>query len=181
MKRIVRPWRRSGTREVYRHPLFHLEEQDLVAENGDSRSAVVLHPTDWINVIPLDAAGRIPMVRQWRFGTGQASLEIPGGMVDEGEDHGTAARRELLEETGYRASEWIRLGTVEPNPAIQSNRCSSWLARGLDRVGVPEGDGEEEIELVWIALDSVPERIAKGEICHSLVICAFHLLGLMED
>ena len=181
MKSVVRPWRKSGAVPIFEHPLFDLERQSLLADNGDKREAVVLHPTDWINVIPLGDDGRMPLVLQWRFGTAEPSLEIPGGMVDEGEDHETAARRELLEETGYEADDWLCLGTVDPNPAIQSNRCSTWLARGLVRVGAPEGDGQEEIEVVWADLESVPERIAAGEIRHSLVIAAFYLLSLHED
>lgn len=180
MKTVVRPWRKHAVEKVFEHPLFDLEMQSLIADNGDQRSAVVLHPTDWVNVIPLGDDGRIPMVLQWRFGTAEPSLEIPGGMVDEGEDHETAARRELLEETGYRATDWVRLGIVDPNPALQSNRCSIWLARGLEHVSSPVGDGQEEIETVWITLDSVRQRILSGEIRHSLVVAAFYLLEFHE-
>ena len=174
--REVRPWKKTSARTVYEHPLFTLEERQLEASGGDRRSAIVLLPTDWINVIALADDRRVLVVRQWRFGTEAESLEIPGGMVDPGESARAAAERELLEETGYRAREWEKLGEVEPNPAIQSNVCSFWLATGLERVGEPEGDGDEEITVDWIALDEVPELVRSGAIAHSLVIAAFYHL-----
>jgi 8-oxo-dGTP pyrophosphatase MutT (NUDIX family) len=172
--REVRPWRRRSVRRVYDHPLFSLEEQELEAEGGDTRKVIVLEPTDWINVIPLAEDGRVLMVRQWRFGTAAESLEIPGGMVDPGEDLRQAAERELLEETGHRARQWTKLGEVDPNPAIQTNRCGLWLATGLEWVQEPQGDGDEEISVEWVALEKVRELILSGGIRHSLVVAAFY-------
>lgn len=159
---------------VYDHPLFSLEEQQLEAEGGDQRQALVLSPTDWVNVVPIDPDNRVVMVRQWRFGTAAESLEIPGGMVDPGESQRKAAERELLEETGYRAASWECIGEIDPNPAIQSNCCGLWLATDLERVGDPAGDGDEEISLEWVDLDSVPELIRSGSIRHALVVAAFY-------
>jgi 8-oxo-dGTP pyrophosphatase MutT (NUDIX family) len=96
-------------------------------------------------------------------------------VVDPGESAAAAAARELLEETGYRASRLELLGTVHPNPAILSNRCSTYLATGLERVGDPTGDGEEQIEVSVVPVSTLPELVARGEITHSLVIAAFHL------
>ena len=174
--REVRPWRKKSGRRVYEHALFSLEEQELEAEGGDVRQVVVFAPTDWINIIPLSEDGRVLMVRQWRYGIAAESLEIPGGMVDPGEDQRTAAERELLEETGYRAREWEQLGEVDPNPAIQTNKCGLWLATGLEWVGEPKGDGDEEISVEWARLEEVPELINSGGITHSLVVAAFYHL-----
>ena len=91
------------------------------------------------------------------------------------------ARRELLEETGYRASQVELLGTVHPNPAILANRCSTFLATGLSRVGDPAGDGEEQIEVSVVAASELPALVSRGEITHSLVIAAFHLWDLRRS
>ncbi len=173
--RDVRPWRQLRSKKLFEHRLFSLEEQSLEADNGDHRTALVLHPGDWVNMIALSDDDRVLLVRQWRYGTAAESLEIPGGVVEPEEEDLVAARRELLEETGFEANDWQYLGTVEPNPAFQSNRCSSWLARGLRRVGEPEGDGEEEIRVEWAPLERIPELIESAEIRHSLVIAAFYL------
>lgn len=130
---------------------------------------------DWVNVIPILPDGQVLLVRQWRFGIAAPTLEIPGGMVDPGEDEATAAVRELMEETGHRAAHWTRLGEVHPNPAFLSNRCGTWLATGLERLGEPLGDGEEEITIATAPLDEIPTMVARGEITHALVIAAFYL------
>ena len=74
------------------------------------------------------------MVRQYRHGAGQLTLETPGGLIDPGETPAEAAARELLEETGYAADEIVSLGAVNPNPALFSNRLHGFLARGAQRV-----------------------------------------------
>ncbi len=178
----VRPWRVEADRSVFDHPLLKVETQELRA-GADRRQALVLRSADWVNVIPLiepeSAAGdpTVVFVRQWRFGRAAESLEIPGGIVEAGEDAGVAAGRELHEETGYRAGRIERLGVVEPNPAILDNVCSLWLARDLVDTGDPIGDGSEEIEVVHVPLREVPERIASGEIRHSLVVTAFYFFA----
>lgn len=172
----MRRWRRERADELFAHPIFRLERQDLVA-GRERRQALVLQAPDWVNVIPLIDPETVLLVRQWRFGIAAPTLEIPGGMV-EAEDEHAAAERELLEETGYRARDWRRLGEVHPNPAFLSNRLGTWLATGLERVGDPEGDGEEEITVETAPLADIPRRIAEGEITHALVVSAFYLLGL---
>ena len=172
--RGVRPWKRKRSKRLFEHALFSLEEQTLEASNGDQRTAIVLRPDDWVNMIAVSDRDRVLLVRQWRYGRAAESLEIPGGMVDPGEEELAAAQRELLEETGYRAGRWTRLGEVEPNPAFQANRCGTWLASDLERVGEPQGDGQEEITVEWVRLDQIPELIRSGEISHSLVVAAFY-------
>src|SRR5262249_15281546 len=90
-----------------------------------------------------------------------------------------AARRELLEETGYRAREVVATGVIAPNPAMQTNRCWSFLARDVERVAEPRLDGGEDLEVVLVPYREIPERVARGEIVHSLVVVAFaYALGL---
>ena len=178
----VRPWRVQTARTEFDHPLLQLEAQELSAD-ADRRQAVVLRSRDWVNVIPLLEGESeadettVVFIRQWRFGRAAVSLEIPGGIVEEGEDAGVAAGRELHEETGYRARRIERLGVVEPNPAILDNECSLWLARDLVHTGDPIGDGSEELEVVLVPLREVPDRIESGEISHSLVVASFYFFA----
>jgi len=174
---LVRGWERKRIESLLRHRLFELRREQLVRAGGEEREAMVLDAPPWVNVIARRADDRVLLVRQWRFGIAAPTLEIPGGMV-EGESALDAAQRELLEETGYRAASWEPLGEIEPNPAFLTNRCTSFLAEGLERVAEPVGDGEEEIEVTSASLADIPALVASGEIRHALVIAAFYLHGL---
>lgn len=136
----------------------------------------VIEAPDWINVIPLTPEGLIVGIRQYRHGTEEVTLEIPGGVIDPGDaSPAVAARREMIEETGYDAEELVPLGHVAPNPALQDNRCYTFLARNARPVREQALDGAEEIEVVLIDPDEVPALITGGEITHALVVAAFYL------
>jgi len=133
----------------------------------------ILESSDWINVIPLTADDKVVMIRQYRHGSREVTLEIPGGLVDPGDTPKKAAARELIEETGYQAKKWLRIGVVNPNPALFNNRCYTFLAQAIDKVTDPTPDQTEDIEVVLIPLTDIPKLILKGKIDHAMVITAF--------
>jgi 8-oxo-dGTP pyrophosphatase MutT (NUDIX family) len=178
MLRAMRQWQRRSAELLFQHPLLSLERQQLVAGPDEQREALVLAAPDWVNVIPLLADGRVVMVRQWRFGIAEPTLEIPGGVVDPGESVAAAAARELREETGYRATAWRRLGEVTPNPAILANRCATYLATGLVEGEPLPASLDEELAVELVPLSAVPRHVARGEIHHALVLAAFYLLSV---
>ena len=96
--------------------------------------AVVLDSPDWVNVVALTSERRLVVVRQYRFGIGAVTTEIPGGLIDPGEDHGQAATRELREETGHTSTKWTYLGASEPNPAVFNNLLHHWLAEDATKI-----------------------------------------------
>jgi 8-oxo-dGTP pyrophosphatase MutT (NUDIX family) len=175
----LKPWRRIASRRVQRCGIFDLDRVDFEPPTGGpARPYYVIDAPEWINIIPLTDGGEILMLRQFRFGISDTTLEIPGGMCDPGESPDEAARRELREETGYAAEEWVDLGWVHPNPPIQNNRCHTFLARRLVLHGGPRPDADERFELVVVPREEVPSRIAGGEITHALVLAAFQLLDV---
>ncbi len=155
----------------------------LASPAGEERTHhfYVLHPSHWVNVLPITENNEVVLVEQFRHGTGQLTLEIPGGMVDFDDPSPMhAGARELLEETGYEGSELIHIGRNHPNPAIQSNYCDTFLARGVKRIIEPKFDRNEYIEIRLTPIEQIPELIQSGQITHALVIVAFYYLHLYE-
>ena len=143
--------------------------------NGREFRFYVLEAPDWINVIPLTPEGQVVLIRQYRPGTEEVSLEIPGGMVDDEDgDLAATARRELLEETGYAADEMIPIGRTAPNPAIMDNHCHTFLAQNARPIAQPKFDGAEYIELELFDLEEISGLIAGGLKTHALVVAAFY-------
>ena len=106
------------------------------------------------------------------------TLEIPGGLVDPGEDPLEAGLRELREEAGFTGGTARLLGSVLPNPAIQDNRCWTAFVDGV--VGSDERafDEHEELALRLVPEADVADLIRSGQVEHALVVAAFHLWGL---
>lgn len=138
----------------------------------DVMKRIVLESVDWVNVVAIAEDGQAVMIRQFRFGVGYTTLEIPGGMVDPGESPETAARRELAEETGYRGGRWSYLGAVEPNPAVHDNLCHHFLAEDLVAAGPQELSGGEAIRVELMSRQALEEAARSGEIKHALALSA---------
>jgi 8-oxo-dGTP pyrophosphatase MutT (NUDIX family) len=133
---------------------------------------MLLEVPDWINVIPVTPDGELILVEQYRHGTDQVTIEIPGGTVDPGEKPMDTAARELEEETGYLAETIVQIGSVEPNPAFLTNTCWTFLALGCTPDGTADPDPTEEIWVQRIALHEFADLIDNGTITHSLTVAA---------
>jgi ADP-ribose pyrophosphatase len=133
---------------------------------------IVLESVDWVNVVTVADDGRLVMIRQFRFGAGYTTLEVPGGMVDPGEEPLTAARRELAEETGYTDGNWQYLGAVEPNPAIHDHLCHHFLATEVRCTKEQALTGGEAIRVELMTPSAVIAAVRRGEIRHALVLSA---------
>ncbi|MBX9667077.1 MAG: NUDIX hydrolase [Candidatus Obscuribacterales bacterium] len=135
----------------------------------------------WVNIIAITDHAEVLLVRQFRHGIADLTLEIPGGCVDSTDaDPLSAAVRELREETGSVAERWSYLGKNHPNPAMQNNLCYTFLAEGVSQVEAPRFDstGTEQILNSKVPLTNINTLIRSGIITHSLVITAFHYLML---
>jgi len=174
----VKPWREIRREHLLDCRIFDVERS--VAESPVDGSAhdyfrVVSH--DWVQIIPVTASDEVVMVRQYRHGSSTLVLEIPGGLIDEGEDPAIAAARECLEETGYAADRVLPLATLNPNPAIHSHRLHSFLARDVRKVAEIQNTPTEYTEVELVPLRDLERRLRAGEIDHSLVACTlWHFL-----
>jgi ADP-ribose pyrophosphatase len=175
----MKDWHREDSTHVFECPIFNVRRDSRSSpETGQKYEFFIIEPFDWVNVVAITESGEVVLVEQYRHGVDAVTLEIPGGVIDEGEAPESAARRELLEETGYEADHWKFLGVNEPNPAIQSNRCYTFLADRARLVGSQNLDKTEQIGLRLARLEIIPELIATGKIGHALVIAAFYYYEL---
>jgi ADP-ribose pyrophosphatase len=151
-------------RAIYQHPAREKEQ-----------GFFVINAPDWVNVVALTPERHLVLVRQFRYGTDDFSLEVPGGVIDPGEDPVAAGLRELREESGYIGTAARLLGSVHPNPAIQSNRCHLVLVENARREAELDWDPDEEFEILTRPVDEVYALARGGGITHSLVLNALLL------
>jgi ADP-ribose pyrophosphatase len=172
----TRSWQMVGTERVYTTPIFDLHRRKSAHPHRGERDFYILTAPGWVNIIPVTPDRRVVLVRQYRHGISDFTLEIPGGMIDpEDPDPSEAARREMREECGYDSDVIVPLGRVHPNPAIQPNLCYSFFAPDVRKVGEPNPNigGAEETEVELVPLAEIKPMIATGKITHALVIAAF--------
>ena len=163
-------------RLLLRTPIFTvIAERQRIPRTGRVAEFIVLETGDWINVVPVDDAGRARLIRQPRAGSRRHELEVPGGLMDARDPSPlAAAKRELLEETGCTAARWIPLGWVQPNPAFHRNRCHQFLALGVRRARTQSLDPGESIRVVPTRVRDLGRLIQTGVIRHALVLTALH-------
>jgi len=172
-----RKWKTLKSDVAYSTPIFDLHRRRSTHSRRGERDFFILEAPNWVNIIPLAKNGDVVMIRQWRHGISEFTLEVPGGMVDP-EDHSPmhAARREMIEETGFDSDAIIALGKVHPNPAIQGNICYSFLAEKVHEVSRVVSLGDEETEVVMVPMREIRGLIASGKVMHALTIAAFSFL-----
>ena len=124
----------------------------------------VLDYPHWINVTAITENNEVVMIRQYRPGRDEVAWELPGGMMDEGEDALETARRELLEETGYAADHFEELARTSVNPASHTNLSIAILATGARYVAPPQPEASEEIEVRLMPLREVMDLLRRNRI-----------------
>jgi ADP-ribose pyrophosphatase len=171
----VKPWKIVSSKMEKSFRIFNLRtDRALSPRTSREHDFYILESSDWVNIIPLTRQEEVILIRQYRHGIREVTLEIPGGIIEKGDSPQDTARKELREETGYSASEMLLIGTVYPNPAFLNNRCHTYLARDVSRTAKQDQDAKEDIEIVIKPLEDIPGLIRRGEIRHSLVLAAFY-------
>jgi len=174
-----RGWKKLSTDIVAETPLFTMKRERVVNPRNDHEfDAYVIDLSDWVNVIAITPEREMVFVRQYRHGISRDTLEIPGGVIDPGEDAVAAAVRELLEETGYSSERVQHIGTVDAQPAIQNNALHTYLVIDAEPTAELAQDHGEDLRVELHPLDSLDELVRTGEISHSMMLTAFHWLTL---
>lgn len=171
-------WRCETGEEVFNCPIFSIDRERW---QNPSLSSVgdfyVLNVRDWVVGIAMNEAEDVLMLKQFRFGRREVTLEFPGGLLDKGESAMAGAQRELLEETGKTGRTVTQLGTLSPNPALQGNRCHYFLFRDMEHIHDGEPDPHESFELIWVARDDLEQEVLRGHITHGVVVGGIFLLN----
>jgi len=179
----LKPWIIEAEETVFQTRIFSIEQTTArSAERPEiSGKFVALASADWVNVIARTPQGDLIFVEQYRHGSRQITLEIPGGLVDGDEGYAAAGARELLEETGFAGDPAVLIGEVSPNPAIMKNHLGTVLIDNVRLIAGQSPDHHEELAVHQIPQADVPELIRTGTIDHALVITAFHHLTLRGE
>lgn len=169
-------WKRLGARTVAHTRIFDVLSVDFHhPARPQPQDFFVIQPPDWVNVVALTPERHLVLVRQFRYGIDDFSVEIPGGVMEAGEDALTTAVRELREETGYVGTSARLLGSVHPNPAIQTNRCHLVMVENARPEAGLDWDPDEEFEIMTRPVDEVYQLAYAGGITHALVLDALLL------
>ena len=156
-------WKRIDSRTMFESPWFGVRQDDVVLPGGEEiQYNVVVHP-GWALIVPVHDDGRVVMERVYRWPLRRTLLECPSGGCD-GDPPELAARRELEEETGYRARKFQHLGNFAASDGYSDERYDVYLATGLSQDGQIAREVTEEIEVELIPIAKLREMALHGEI-----------------
>ena len=178
---MIENWQLLKERKMLEAVPFNVLRRDYLRPDKKGEfNAFVLQMPDWVNIIAYNAKNEVLLIRQFRFGSSNVELEIPGGCIEEGEEPLAAAKRELKEETGYEGDDWEFLGVVDSNPAVQTNKCYTFRCK-VGEKGTTNFDENEIIESEFVAKEKVRDFIRSGKITNTYIIAAFFWEALKDE
>jgi len=165
-------WKILSSEYLHREDWLTVRQEKLELPGGHViPKYFVLEYPDWVNTIAITDEGKYLLIRQYRHGLGSTAYELCAGVVDPGEDPAEAAKRELLEETGYGGGRWEKLMTVSTNPATSTNWVHCFIARGVVRQHDQQLEPSEQITTHLVDGDELRRMMEDGSIVQSLHLC----------
>jgi 8-oxo-dGTP pyrophosphatase MutT (NUDIX family) len=171
-------WKVLSSEYLHREPWLTIRKDKCELSNGEVVPAFYVQEyPDWVNAFALTKDNKVVMVKQYRHGIEEIGIELPGGVAEDGESMEEAVRRELQEETGYEFNSYEYLGKICANPSTTNNFMHMFLARDGKRIGDPQLDDLEDLEVVLYSIEEVKKLVKENKIMQSLhVNCIFYAL-----
>ncbi len=169
-------------KRIYDFPSFSINESEVMLPDGKTRIRPWIDHNGSVAVLAINEEGRIAIERQYRFAIKTLTYEVPAGHREEGEEYDFAARRELLEETGYEAEQLRLLGYMTPAGSTSTEKTAIFVAQGLRKVARQELDEDEFLSVNWMKVEEVEDLVREGRIWDPKTMCALyyaHLNGII--
>lgn len=163
---------RLAGREIFRGRIITVRVDDVELPNGRTSVREVVEHPGAVAILPIDADGRIVMVRQFRYAAGAMMLEAPAGKREAGEDPRDCAERELAEETGLKAERLTKLAEFFTSPGFSNELVHLYLAEGLTPTVAATADDEEFIEVVRVPVGEALDMVHDGRIRNAITVIA---------
>ena len=175
MNQRIKDWKVLESEYLVRRPWLTARRDRLELPDGRIiPEYYVLEYPDWVNVIAITKDGQFVMERQYRHAARKISLELPCGVMEEGETPLEAAQRELLEETGFGGGQWKKLMELSPNPSAMSNTTHCFLAIGVEKIAEQHLDETEELSVLFMTKEEVKRMLNENQICQALMVAPLY-------
>jgi ADP-ribose pyrophosphatase len=176
-------WKVLESTYLHQEPWLTIRKDVCQLPNGNIvPSFYVNEYPEWANAFGLTKEGKVVMVRQYRHGIKSIETELPGGVIEEGEDVREGVEREMLEETGYQFEKYEYLGKISANPSTTNNFMHMFLATGGEKVAEQTLDIEEDVDVLLLSIDEVKQLVKENKIMQSLhVNCILYALLRLNE
>lgn len=164
----IQPWKIIQSA----YPRKELRVDTCELPNGRIIEKMIHEYSTWVTVMALTDTEEVILIRQYRHGSGKVIWEFPAGIVDPGETPLDAAKRELLEESGYGGGIWVNTGFVSPNPDNHTNLLHTFLATNVKKEALQDLDDSEQIDVYPTPLMQVIRMAKEGELLQAMQVSA---------
>ncbi len=178
----IKKWDVISREYLIRRPWLTARKDCVRLPNGEiNNEFYVLEYPDWVNVTAVTEDGDFVMIEQYRHGLRSIQTELCAGVVEEGEDHLDAAKRELLEETGFGGGKWKLLTVISGNPSTTSNLTYCYLAEGVKKISGQHLDRTEDIRVKILSRDDVKKLLRDDVMKQALMVAPLMRYLYMPD